>query len=80
MHPIEQLLANKNITATDIETTTRLKHGTLQKLIDKDVRTSDISLRVLSQMAIFLNTGADIVAKQLSDIEVANDHAFLIED
>ncbi|ACK40354.1 hypothetical protein BJM51_06370 [Listeria monocytogenes] len=80
MHPIEQLLANKNITATDIETTTRLKHGTLQKLIDKDIRTSDISLRVLSQMAIFLNTGADIVAKQLSDIEVANDHAFLIED
>lgn len=42
MHPIEQLLANKNITATDIETTTRLKHGTLQKLIDKDIRTSDI--------------------------------------
>ncbi|EBF5849652.1 hypothetical protein FL870_01990 [Listeria monocytogenes] len=80
MHPIEQLLANKNITATDIETTTRLKHGTLQKLIDKDIRTSDISLRVLSQMGIFLNTGADIVAKQLSDIEVANDHAFLIED
>ncbi|ECH7281992.1 hypothetical protein FP674_09510 [Listeria monocytogenes] len=80
MHPIEQLLANKSITATDIETTTRLKHGTLQKLIDKDIRTSDISLRVLSQMAIFLNTGADIVAKQLSDIEVANDHAFLIED
>ncbi|EAC8324579.1 hypothetical protein IT82_01795 [Listeria monocytogenes] len=80
MHPIEQLLANKNITATDIETTTRLKHGTLQKLIDKDIRTSDISLRVLSQMAIFLNTGADIVAKQLSDIEVANDHVFLIED
>ncbi|EAK9826601.1 hypothetical protein RJM98_001056 [Listeria monocytogenes] len=80
MHPIEQLLANKNITATDIETTSRLKHGTLQKLIDKDIRTSDISLRVLSQMAIFLNTGADIVAKQLSDIEVANDHAFLIED
>ncbi|EJN4578010.1 hypothetical protein NP901_000500 [Listeria monocytogenes] len=80
MHPIEQLLANKNITATDIETTTRLKHGTLQKLIDKDIRTSDISLRVLSQMAIFLNTGADIVAKQLSDIEVANDHAILIED
>ncbi|EAC8502830.1 hypothetical protein AB6M11_002781 [Listeria monocytogenes] len=80
MHPIEQLLANKNITATDIESTTRLKHGTLQKLIDKDIRTSDISLRVLSQMAIFLNTGADIVAKQLSDIEVANDHAFLIED
>ncbi|ECB9671698.1 hypothetical protein FL873_07350 [Listeria monocytogenes] len=80
MHPIEQLLANKNITATDIETTTRLKHGTLQKLIDKDIRTSDISLRVLSQMAIFLNTGADIVAKQLSEIEVANDHVFLIED
>ncbi|EDO0501584.1 hypothetical protein GOE22_05305 [Listeria monocytogenes] len=80
MHPIEQLLANKNITATDIETTTRLKHGTLQKLIDKDIRTSDISLRVLSQMAIFLNTGADIVAEQLSDIEVASDHAFLIED
>ncbi|EAG3568101.1 hypothetical protein A7N88_12350 [Listeria monocytogenes] len=80
MHPIEQLLANKNITAADIESTTRLKQGTLQKLIDKDIRTSDISLRVLSQMAIFLNTGADIVAKQLSDIEVANDHAFLIED
>ncbi|EAE6660937.1 hypothetical protein V5839_000354 [Listeria monocytogenes] len=80
MHPIEQLLANKNITATDIETTTRLKQGTLQKLIDKDIRTSDISLRVLSQMAIYLNTGTDIVAKQLSDIEVANDHAFLIED
>ncbi|EAG9229995.1 hypothetical protein ACN9QM_000644 [Listeria monocytogenes] len=80
MHPIEQLLANKNITAADIESTTRLKQGTLQKLIDKDIRTSDISLRVLSQMAIYLNTGADIVAKQLSDIEVANDHAFLIED
>ncbi|EAE0011623.1 hypothetical protein FAM05_04690 [Listeria monocytogenes] len=80
MHPIEQLLANKNITAADIESTTRLKQGTLQKLIDKDIRTSDISLRVLSQMAIYLNTGTDIVAKQLSNIEVANDHAFLIED
>ncbi|EAE5425106.1 hypothetical protein E1U83_09670, partial [Listeria monocytogenes] len=54
--------------------------GSLQKIIDKDIRTSDISLRVLSQIAIFLNTGADIIAKQLSDIEVANDLAFLIED
>ncbi|EHW9790840.1 hypothetical protein K3M90_001812 [Listeria innocua] len=80
MHPIEQLLANKLITTNDIESNTRLKEGTLQKLIDKDIRTSDISLRVLSQMAIFLNTGADIVAKQLSDIEVANDLAFLVED
>ncbi|EAF5657542.1 hypothetical protein [Listeria innocua] len=80
MHPIEQLLANKDITTNDIEANTRLKEGTLQKLIDKDIRTSDISLRVLSQMAIFLNTGADIVAKQLSDIEVANDLAFLVED
>ncbi|HAA0649887.1 hypothetical protein MXK52_02040 [Listeria innocua] len=80
MHPIEQLLANKHITTNDIEANTRLKEGTLQKLIDKDIRTSDISLRVLSQMAIFLNTGADIVAKQLSDIEVANDLAFLVED
>ncbi|CAC95856.1 hypothetical protein ACU8IW_001090 [Listeria innocua] len=80
MHPIEQLLANKHITTNDIESNTRLKEGTLQKLIDKDIRTSDISLRVLSQMAIFLNTGADIVAKQLSDIEVANDLAFLVED
>ncbi|HBM4072815.1 TPA: hypothetical protein LWK10_001382 [Listeria innocua] len=80
MHPIEQLLANKHITTNDIESNTRLKVGTLQKLIDKDIRTSDISLRVLSQMAIFLNTGADIVAKQLSDIEVANDLAFLVED
>ncbi|EAD6261065.1 hypothetical protein E1V54_08610, partial [Listeria monocytogenes] len=59
---------------------TRLKEGSLQKIIDKDIRTSDISLRVLSQIAIFLNTGADIIAKQLSDIEVANDLAFLIED
>ncbi|HHQ0972895.1 TPA: hypothetical protein ACSK9F_002021, partial [Listeria innocua] len=75
-----QLLANKHITTNDIESNTRLKEGTLQKLIDKDIRTSDISLRVLSQMAIFLNTGADIVAKQLSDIEVANDLAFLVED
>ncbi|EAO7439006.1 hypothetical protein FEK72_09660, partial [Listeria monocytogenes] len=58
----------------------RLKEGSLQKIIDKDIRTSDISLRVLSQIAIFLNTGADIIAKQLSDIEVANDLAFLIED
>ncbi|EAF4077156.1 hypothetical protein I0N20_002432, partial [Listeria monocytogenes] len=57
-----------------------LKEGSLQKIIDKDIRTSDISLRVLSQIAIFLNTGADIIAKQLSDIEVANDLAFLIED
>ncbi|MBC1407366.1 hypothetical protein [Listeria innocua] len=80
MHPIEQLLANKHITTNDIESNTRLKEGTLQKLIDKDIRTSDISLRVLSQIAIFLNTGADIVAKQLSDIEVANDLAFLVED
>lgn len=80
IHPIEQLLANKHITTNDIESNTRLKEGTLQKLIDKDIRTSDISLRVLSQMAIFLNTGADIVAKQLSDIEVANDLAFLVED
>ncbi|EAE3018744.1 hypothetical protein BLG95_05915, partial [Listeria monocytogenes] len=64
----------------DIESNTRLKEGSLQKIIDKDIRTSDISLRVLSQIAIFLNTGADIIAKQLSDIEVANDLAFLIED
>ncbi|MBC2266603.1 hypothetical protein HCB38_02060 [Listeria sp. FSL L7-0083] len=80
MHPIEQLLANKHITTIDIESNTRLKEGSLQKLIDKDIRTSDISLRVLSQIAIFLNTGADIVAKQLSDLEVANDLAFLVED
>ncbi|EAE8346387.1 hypothetical protein BOQ23_05530 [Listeria monocytogenes] len=80
MHPIEQLLANNNITTTDIESNTRLKEGSLQKLIEKDIRTADISLRVLSQMAIFLNNGADIIAKQLSDIEVANDLAFLIED
>ncbi|EAF9435782.1 hypothetical protein A6C06_01385 [Listeria monocytogenes] len=80
MHPIEQLLANNNTTSTDIESNTRLKEGSLQKIIDKDIRTSDISLRVLSQIAIFLNTGADIIAKQLSDIEVANDLAFLIED
>lgn len=80
MHPIEQLLANKNISATDIESYTRLKEGSLQKLIDKDVRTSDISLRVLSQMALFFNTGTDIIAKQLSDIEVSNDLVFLIED
>ncbi|HAC1237055.1 TPA_asm: hypothetical protein GI556_12975 [Listeria monocytogenes] len=77
---MEQLLANNNTTATDIESNTRLKEGSLQKIIDKDIRTSDISLRVLSQIAIFLNTGADIIAKQLSDIEVANDLAFLIED
>ncbi|EAC4137533.1 hypothetical protein I0M67_001869 [Listeria monocytogenes] len=74
------MLANNNTTATDIESNTRLKEGSLQKIIDKDIRTSDISLRVLSQIAIFLNTGADIIAKQLSDIEVANDLAFLIED
>ncbi|MBC1463240.1 hypothetical protein HB812_05215 [Listeria welshimeri] len=80
MHPIEQLLANKNISATDIESNTRLNEGSLQKLIDKDVRTSDISLRVLSQMALFFNTGTDIIAKQLSDIEVSNDLVFLIED
>lgn len=80
MHPIEQLLANKNISATDIELNTRLKEGSLQKLIDKDVRTSDISLRVLSQIALFFNTGTDIIAKQLSDIEVSNDLVFLIED
>ncbi|EAG7302119.1 hypothetical protein BLG63_11960, partial [Listeria monocytogenes] len=59
---------------------TRLKEGSLQKIIDKDIRTSDISLRILSQIAIFLNTGADIIAKQLSDIEVVNDLVFLIED
>ncbi|EDO1134000.1 hypothetical protein F3329_06380, partial [Listeria monocytogenes] len=58
----------------------RLKEGSLQKIIDKDIRTSDISLRILSQIAIFLNTGADIIAKQLSDIEVVNDLVFLIED
>ncbi|MBF2505591.1 hypothetical protein IBB71_05825 [Listeria welshimeri] len=80
MHPIEQLLANKNISATDIESNTRLKEGSLQKLIDKDVRTSDISLRVLSQMALFFNTGTDIISKQLSDVEVSNDLVFLIED
>ncbi|MCD2246600.1 hypothetical protein LAX74_003450 [Listeria marthii] len=80
MHPIEQLLANNQITTTDIESNTRLKEGTLQKLINKDIRTSDISLRTLSQMAIFLNTGADIIAKQLSDLEVASDLAFLIEE
>ncbi|MBC2215349.1 hypothetical protein IBB56_04850 [Listeria welshimeri] len=80
MHPIEQLLANKNISATDIESNTRLKEGSLQKLIDKDLRTSDISLRVLSQMALFFNTGTDNIAKQLSDIEVSNDLVFLIED
>ncbi|ARM72266.1 hypothetical protein LMxysn_0631 [Listeria monocytogenes] len=80
MHPIEQLLANNNTTTTDIESNTRLKEGSLQKIIDKDIRTSDISLRILSQIAIFLNTGADIIAKQLSDIEVVNDLVFLIED
>ncbi|EDN8925119.1 hypothetical protein GVK12_03320 [Listeria monocytogenes] len=80
MHPIEQLLANNNTTTTDVESNTRLKEGSLQKIIDKDIRTSDISLRILSQIAIFLNTGADIIAKQLSDIEVVNDLAFLIED
>ncbi|HAB0009661.1 TPA_asm: hypothetical protein GIN74_09710 [Listeria monocytogenes] len=80
MHPIEQLLANNNTTTTDVESNTRLKEGSLQKIIDKDIRTSDISLRVLSQIAIFLNTGADIIAKQLSDIEVVNDLVFLIED
>ncbi|MDC9217566.1 hypothetical protein PSM09_18140, partial [Clostridioides difficile] len=64
----------------DIESNTRLKEGSLQKLIDKDVLTSDISLRVLSQMALFINTGTDIIAKQLSDIEVSNDLVFLIED
>lgn len=73
MHPIEQLLANNNTTTTDVESNTRLKEGSLQKIIDKDIRTSDISLRILSQIAIFLNTGADIIAKQLSDIEVVND-------
>ncbi|EAC3092183.1 hypothetical protein P3M80_000683 [Listeria monocytogenes] len=80
MHPIEQLLANNNTTTTDVESNTRLKEGSLQKIIDKDIRTSDISLRILSQIAIFLNTGADIIAKQLSDIEVINDLVFLIED
>ncbi|KKO42186.1 hypothetical protein TZ05_0625c [Listeria monocytogenes] len=80
MHPIEQLLANNNTTTTDVESNTRLKEGSLQKIIDKDIRTSDISLRILSQIAIFLNTGADIIAKQLSDIEVVNDLVFFIED
>ncbi|EDO0910365.1 hypothetical protein [Listeria monocytogenes] len=80
MHPIEQLLANNNTTTTDVESNTRLKEGSLQKIIDKDIRTSDISLRILSQIAIFLSTGADIIAKQLSDIEVVNDLVFLIED
>ncbi|AGR15060.1 TPA_asm: hypothetical protein GJJ62_04845 [Listeria monocytogenes] len=80
MHPIEQLLANNNTNTTDVESNTRLKEGSLQKIIDKDIRTSDISLRILSQIAIFLNTGADIIAKQLSDIEVVNDLVFLIED
>ncbi|HHS7104663.1 TPA: hypothetical protein ACTOHE_000560 [Listeria monocytogenes] len=80
MHPIEQLLANNNTTTTDVESNTRLKEGSLQKIIDKDIRTSDIGLRILSQIAIFLNTGADIIAKQLSDIEVVNDLVFLIED
>ncbi|HAC1786110.1 TPA_asm: hypothetical protein GI985_13225, partial [Listeria monocytogenes] len=79
-HPIEQLLANNNTNTTDVESNTRLKEGSLQKIIDKDIRTSDISLRILSQIAIFLNTGADIIAKQLSDIEVVNDLVFLIED
>ncbi|EAG7164575.1 hypothetical protein BLF87_05240, partial [Listeria monocytogenes] len=64
----------------DVESNTRLKEGSLQKIIDKDIRTSDISLRILSQIAIFLNTGADIIAKQLSDIEVVNDLVFFIED
>lgn len=54
MHPIEQLLANNNTTTTDVESNTRLKEGSLQKIIDKDIRTSDISLRILSQIAIFL--------------------------
>ncbi|EAC8349333.1 hypothetical protein ACVBUS_001177 [Listeria monocytogenes] len=80
MHPIEQLLANNNTTTTDVESNTRLKEGSLQKIIDKDIRTSDISLRILSQIAIFLNTGADIIAMQLSDLEVVNDLVFLIED
>ncbi|EGP9221698.1 TPA: hypothetical protein H1621_003005, partial [Listeria monocytogenes] len=71
---------NNNTTTTDVESNTRLKEGSLQKIIDKDIRTSDISLRILSQIAIFLNTGADIIAKQLSDIEVVNDLVFLIED
>ncbi|HBI6586352.1 TPA: hypothetical protein K8H42_000506 [Listeria monocytogenes] len=79
MHPIEQLLANNNTTTTDVESNTRLKEGSLQKIIDKDIRTSDISLRILSQIAIFLNTGADIIAKQLSDIEVVNDLVFLMK-
>ncbi|EAF0336542.1 hypothetical protein BW274_07495 [Listeria monocytogenes] len=74
------MLANNNTTTTDVESNTRLKEGSLQKIIDKDIRTSDISLRILSQIAIFLNTGADIIAKQLSDIEVVNDLVFLIED
>ncbi|CAM2362733.1 hypothetical protein IA817_06140 [Listeria seeligeri] len=80
MHPIEQFLANNRTTITEIEANTRLRKGSLQKLIDKDVRTSDISLRVLTQIAYTLNTGADIVAKQLSDLEVTNDLTFLTED
>ncbi|EFS04128.1 conserved hypothetical protein [Listeria seeligeri FSL S4-171] len=80
MHPIEQFLANNHTTITEIEANTRLREGTLQKLIDKGVRTSDISLRVLTQIAYKLNTGADIVAKQLSDLEVTNDLTFLTED
>lgn len=80
MHPMEQFLANNRTTIAEIEANTRLKEGTLQKLIDKDVRTSDISLRVLTQIAYTLNTGADIVAKQLSDLEVTNDLIFLTED
>ncbi|MBC1942204.1 hypothetical protein HCJ18_08325 [Listeria seeligeri] len=80
MHPIEQFLANNHTTITEIEANTRLRERTLQKLIDKDVRTSDISLRVLTQIAYKLNTGADIVAKQLSDLEVTNDLTFLTEE
>lgn len=80
MHPIEQFLANNHTTITEIEANTRLRERTLQKLIDKDVRTSEISLRVLTQIAYKLNTGADIVAKQLSDLEVTNDLTFLTEE
>ncbi|PZG33178.1 hypothetical protein C2D64_07465 [Listeria ivanovii] len=80
MHPMEQFLANNHTNIAEVEANTRLKKGTLQKLIDKNVRTSDISLRVLTQIAYTLNTGADIVAKQLSDLEVTNDLIFFTED
>ncbi|AHI55130.1 hypothetical protein ACP0AK_05855 [Listeria ivanovii] len=80
MHPIEQFLAINHTTITEIEANTYLKKGTLNKLIKKNIRTSDISLRVLSQIANRLNTGADVVAEQLSDLEVANDLTYIIED